>query len=127
MPIGSPVVRYPSAAIVLNRPSFDKYEPLIKAGGVLVVNSSLIDRTSERTDITVVRVPGNTIAHELGDVRMTNVVLLGGLLAVRPIVAFDSVRKALEEHIPPRRQKIVEPNKRALMMGADCVARNRTR
>jgi 2-oxoglutarate ferredoxin oxidoreductase subunit gamma len=117
-PIGSPIIRCPSAAIVLNRPSFDKYEPLIRPGGVLVVNASLIDCTSPRDDIVTVRVPGNAVALELGDVRMANVVLLGGLLAVRPIVSFDSVNTALEEHIPARRRKIVEPNKQALLRGA---------
>jgi 2-oxoglutarate ferredoxin oxidoreductase subunit gamma len=117
-PIGSPIIRCPSAAIVLNRPSFDKYEPLVKAGGVLIVNSSLIDCSSERADIVCVRAPGNDLAIELGDVRMANVVLLGALLAVRPIVSFESVLTVLEEHIPARRRKIVEPNKEALRRGA---------
>jgi 2-oxoglutarate ferredoxin oxidoreductase subunit gamma len=120
-PIGSPIIRCPSAAIVLNRPSFEKYEPLVTPGGVLVVNSSLIDCSSERTDITCVRAPGNDLAAELGDVRMANVVLLGALLAARPIVSFESVLTVLEEHIPARRRKIVEPNKQALLRGASCA------
>jgi 2-oxoglutarate ferredoxin oxidoreductase subunit gamma len=118
-PIGSPIIRCPSAAVVLNPPSFEKYEPLVKPGGVLVVNSSLVPCPSTRDDIVVVRVPGNEIAHELGDVRMANVVCLGALLAVRSMVSLDSIKRSLDEHIPPRRQKIVEPNKRALMRGAE--------
>ncbi len=124
-PIGSPIIRCPSAAIVLNRPSFEKYESLVTAGGVLVVNSSLIDCPSVRTDITCVQAPGNDVAIELGDVRMANVVLLGALLAARPIVSFESVMTVLEEHIPARRRKIVEPNKQALMRGAS-YAKQRT-
>jgi 2-oxoglutarate ferredoxin oxidoreductase subunit gamma len=122
--IGSPIIRCPSVAVVLNRPSFDKYEPLVKPGGVLVVNASLIDCTSQRGDIITVRVPGNDLANALGDVRMANVVLLGGLLVVRPLVSFASVEAALEEHIPARRRKIVEPNKQALLRGAEYVAAN---
>ena len=117
-PIGSPIIRCPSASIALNRPSFEKYEPLVLPGGILVVNSSLIPCTSEREDLTTLRVPANDLAYSLGDVRMANVVLLGALLKARPIVSFDSVRTILEEHIPARRRKIIEPNKQALMTGA---------
>lgn len=120
-PVGSPIIRNPSVALVLNTPSYDKYEPLVKSGGILVVNSSLIDRCSQRGDIRVINVPANDIARELGDVRMANVVSLGGLLAVHPFVSLDSVKQALENHIPPRRRKIVEPNQKALVMGAEYV------
>ncbi len=120
-PIGSPLIRRPSIAMVLNQPSFDKYESLLKSGGVLAVNCSLIDSRSERDDITTVFVPGNDIADELGDVRMANVALLGGLLSVYPVVTLDAIRQVLDDHIPPRRQKIIEPNKKALMAGAEYV------
>ncbi len=120
-PIGAPLVHHPSMAIVLNQPSFDKYEPLVKAGGVLVVNSSLVQGCSQRNDITCLLVPGNDIANGLGDVRMANVVLLGALLAVRPVVSLEAVKQTLDEHIPARRQKIIEPNKKALMAGAEYV------
>ena len=116
--IGSPLILRPSIALVLNQSSFDKYEPLVKPGGVIAINSSLISSRSGRTDITNICVPANTIANELGDVRMANVVLLGGLLAVRPVVPLEAIAQALDEHIPPRRHKIIEPNKRALFAGA---------
>jgi 2-oxoglutarate ferredoxin oxidoreductase subunit gamma len=120
-PIGSPLIRRPSVAMVLNQPSFDKYEPLLKQDGVLVINHSLIKSESQRRDITSIYVPGNDIANELGDVRMANVVLLGALLAVRPVVTLDAIEQALDDHIPLRRQKIIEPNKKALLAGAEHV------
>jgi len=116
--IGSPLILRPSVALVLNQPSFDKYEPLVKPGGAIAINCSLIGSRSLRADVTNICVPATAIANELGDVRMANIVLLGGLLAVRPVVPLDAIAQALDDHIPPRRRKIVEPNKQALLAGA---------
>lgn len=116
--IGSPVVRRPQGAIVMNLPSFDKYEGLIKPGGVLVVNKSLIERKSSRTDIKVVYVPGNEIAEGLGDKRLTNMVLLGALLANLPVLNLSAIEKALQGHLPARHQKLLPMNFKALNEGA---------
>jgi 2-oxoglutarate ferredoxin oxidoreductase subunit gamma len=117
-PIGSPVVHNPSNCIVLNPESMEKYEPLVRAGGYLVVNASLVRTKSERTDIHIVEVPANDLANELGSTKIANLVLLGALLAVNPIVRLESVKKALDEHVPEGRRHIIEPNKRALDRGA---------
>ena len=120
-PIGSPIIRNPTAAIVMNPPSMEKYESLIKPGGVLVINSTLIQAQSERDDITVVYVPANDLAAELGNVKMANVVLLGALLATRPILPVKAVKQAMEDHIPKRRKHVIKPNKRALDRGIEYV------
>ena len=60
--IGSPIIDNPQAAVVFNRPSLDKFAPRIKPGGLLMINSSLIDVTSDRTDIRQIQVPANDIA-----------------------------------------------------------------
>jgi 2-oxoglutarate ferredoxin oxidoreductase subunit gamma len=62
--IGSPIIRNPTAAIVMNLPSLDKYEPLVAPEGVLIINSSLVDRSAQRDDISIVEVPANEIAEE---------------------------------------------------------------
>ncbi|MEN6435417.1 MAG: 2-oxoacid:acceptor oxidoreductase family protein [Anaerolineaceae bacterium] len=116
--IGSPLVRNPKAAIVMNLPSMDKYEPLVQPGGVLVVNSSLIPRDAVRKDITVVRIPANEIAEELGEKRMANMVLLGGLLAHLPVLPVKAIEKALAEHLPAKRQKMLPANIEAMKRGA---------
>jgi len=120
-PIGSPIIRNPTAAIVMNPPSMEKYESLIKPGGVLVINSTLIQAQSERDDISVVYVPANDLAAELGNVKMANVVLLGALLGTKPILPVKAVKQAMEDHIPERRKHIIEPNKRALDRGIEYV------
>ena len=70
--IGSPLVEHPPLAIALNLPSFDKYEPLIRAHGTLVVNQSMVDRGTRRDDIQVIMVPCNQIAEELGNRKLLN-------------------------------------------------------
>ncbi len=120
--IGSPMVSRPSAVIAMNLPSLDKYEDKVKDGGVLVINQSMVDRDVQRTDIKVAMVPANTIAEELGDKRMTNMVLLGALLANLDILPVSSVEKALREHLPERHHKLLPLNKEAMQRGAAFTA-----
>ena len=119
--IGSPLVRNPKAVVAMNRPSLDKYDPLVKPGGLLIINSSIIDKDSERKDIQVVRVPGNEIAEKIGDRRMTNMVILGALLANLPILPLEALEKALAEHLPERHHKLLPLNYQALREGAKFV------
>jgi len=117
--IGSPLVRNPQAAIVMNLPSLTKYEPLLAPEGVLVVNTSVINRPVERRDLKSVMIPGNEIAEKLGDRRMTNMVLLGGLLANLPVLPLEALDKALKDHLPARHQKLLPMNIEALRRGAE--------
>ncbi len=120
--IGSPIIRNPSSVVILNNPSMEKYEPLVKPGGVLVVNKSLVTLTAKRKDITVVEVPANELAEEAGSNKMANVVLLGALLETTHAVSLDAVLKALDEHLPAKARKLLDGNKKALVQGAE-VAR----
>lgn len=117
-PIGSPAVKYPDIAVVFNNPSFDKYEPLTAAGGLLVANSSLVKRESQRTDIMTLYIPASETADELGNTRLANVVLLGAVLAAHPVVSMESVRQALADHLPDHRRDMLSLNYAALEKGA---------
>jgi 2-oxoglutarate ferredoxin oxidoreductase subunit gamma len=119
--IGSPIIRQPTACIVMNPPSMEKYESLVRPGGVLVANSTLVRARSERTDLSTVYIPANELAAGLGNVKMANVVLLGALLGTREILPIDSIKRTMENHIPERRKHIIEPNKRALDRGVAFV------
>lgn len=116
--IGSPFVKNPTAVLAMNLPSLDKYEHLVKPGGVLVVNSSMVNREVERDDITVISLPANEIAEEAGSKRAVNMVMLGALLANADILTLDELEKALEDHLPERHQKFLPANKAALRLGA---------
>ena len=117
--IGSPLVRRPSSAIVLNLPSMEAFEPAIKPGGVLVVNSSLIPMESERDDIQVIYIPATDMAEELGTARLANVICLGALVKATGVVTLDAISQALDDHLPERHRKLLPPNKEALKLGAE--------
>jgi 2-oxoglutarate ferredoxin oxidoreductase subunit gamma len=117
-PIGSPIVQRPEAAIVMNIPSLERYEPLVRPGGVLVINGSLVDRPARRSDVTALSIPADDIARELGDPHLTNVVLLGALLARLHVLTLDQVAAALRAVVPEKRRHLVGPNIEALHRGA---------
>jgi len=119
--IGAPVVRNPTAAIVFNGPSMAKYEPLVKPGGVLLVNASLIETKTHRTDLRAVYVPASYLAAELGNVRMANMILLGAFVELTGLVAIETVMAQLDEHLPQRRREWLEPNYTALAKGVALV------
>jgi 2-oxoglutarate ferredoxin oxidoreductase subunit gamma len=119
--IGSPLVRRPSAAIVLNIPSMEAFEPTVKPGGVLVVNSSLIPQKSERDDIRVIYAPATDMAIELGNARLANVICLAALVEATGVVSLDEVRQALNDHLPERHRKLLGLNNEAMDKGAALV------
>ncbi|MBN1955281.1 MAG: 2-oxoacid:acceptor oxidoreductase family protein [Anaerolineae bacterium] len=117
--IGSPLVRRPSAAIVLNLPSMEAFEPAIKPGGTLVVNRSLIPLQSERDDIRVIYASATDMAIELGNVRLANVICLGALVQATSVVPVTAIERALDNHLPERHRKLLGINKEALHKGVE--------
>lgn len=116
--IGSPLVENPTGAIVMNLPSLDKYESAVKPGGVLVVNSSMVDREVKRNDINWVALPCNEIAEEAGNKRMATIVATGALLELLPVLSLDEIEGALNLHMPERLKKTLPQNLEALKRGA---------
>lgn len=117
--IGSPLIRRPSAAIVMNIPSFEAFEPMVKPGGVLVVNQSLIPQKSERTDVRVLYVPASDLATEMGNVRIANMICLGALVKALGILPLEALETALDNHLAERHRKWLPLNKEALRKGAE--------
>jgi 2-oxoglutarate ferredoxin oxidoreductase subunit gamma len=118
-PIGAPLVTQPDVAVVFNKPSFDKYEPIVKSGGLLVVNRSIVSDQTGRADIEAVYVAANAIAEEFGTTKMMNMVLIGAMLRRRPVLDLADVAKALEEHLPPSKAHLIEANLSVLQRGYD--------
>lgn len=119
--IGSPIVTEPTTAIVMNRPSLDRFEPTVREGGILIYNSSLIDRAPTRTDIRVIAVPANEIGAELGSDRVANMIVLGAYLAASGAVSADSIEAILADVLPPRRHDLIPLNVQALKRGAELI------
>lgn len=120
--IGSPFVNNPTAVLAMNLPSLEKFESQVKAGGVLVVNSSMVNRGVERDDIKVVSIPANEIAQDIGSERAVNMVMLGALLGNLDLLSVDAVLTALDNHLPERHKKFLPVNKEALRRGAEYKA-----
>jgi len=107
--VGSPISRSPHGAVVLNLQSIDKFEPTIRPGGIMVVNTSLINREAVRKDLIVVPVAANQIALEAGSAKATNMVALGAFLGSSGLVDISLVKSTLAETFAGR-PKIVQLN-----------------
>ena len=109
-PIGSPIVDAADSLIALNPPALAKFEPLLVAGGLLVVNASLIDALPPRPDVEIVSIPCSAIARAAGDDRLVSIAALGALIARRPIVGAGSIRTALKALAGGHHPDLVEAN-----------------
>ena len=115
-PVGSPVVERPWVAMVMNLPSLEKYEGMVKPGGLLLVNTSLINRDARRTDVRVVKVPANEIANRLGNPRAANMVALGAYLGATRAVSLAAVEGLVRETFAGK-AKVIDSNLAALQEG----------
>ncbi|MEI7987526.1 MAG: 2-oxoacid:acceptor oxidoreductase family protein [Chloroflexota bacterium] len=115
--IGSPIERHPYGVIALNLPSWDKYESQVVSNGILIVNSSLINRDIRRNDIKTFLIPASEIAEHIADRRLTNMVALGAFLAKTQILPLDAVQQAFKFTLPKRHHKLLMANIQALDEG----------
>jgi 2-oxoglutarate ferredoxin oxidoreductase subunit gamma len=119
--ISSPVLNTFDTAIILNQQSMDKFEPLVKSGGVLVYDGNGITRHPERKDIKVFRVDGAKEASKMGSARTFNMIILGGYLKVKPIVELENVINGLKKSLPQRHHHLIPLNEKAISRGQDIV------
>ncbi|MBI3745678.1 MAG: 2-oxoacid:acceptor oxidoreductase family protein [Chloroflexi bacterium] len=115
--IGSPIVDKADAVVVLNPPSLAKFESLVAPGGLLVLNSSLIEALPTRSDIEVVSIPGTALARSAGNDLLVSVVALGAMLARRPLVSLAAVRQAIADSVKTKRPEILDADLAALDAG----------
>ncbi|NLY75804.1 MAG: 2-oxoacid:ferredoxin oxidoreductase subunit gamma [Firmicutes bacterium] len=122
-PVGSPVISEPHVLVAMNRPSLEKFEGMVKSGGMIFYNSSLIDIKPKRTDIKAIPVPANEIAGELGNARVANMVVMGAILKSTGVVKVDTVMKVLTEKVLTGKKKdLVDVNRAALQKGMELVS-----
>ncbi len=115
--INSPVINQADAGIVLNQPSYDKFLGRIKAGGTLVVNSSIVKITHKRDDIKIIPVPATELANEIGNPSLANMVCLGALLPALSLIDLDSISKAMDEVVGKKKPELYELNVAAIRKG----------
>ena len=119
--VASPLVDMADCIVAMNLPSLDKFESHVRPGGTLVINSSIIERKSERTDINVVYCDAMRIAEEVGNPKGANVAILGALLEKEPIVSVDKMVEAIRIELGERKAKFLEGNKKALIAGMEAA------
>ena len=120
-PVGSPMTDSADVIVAMNLPSLIKFEDKVKPGGLLVINSSLIDRKAERTDIEVVYCDANKIAEEVGNPKGANVAILGAVMAKESVVEFDKMVEAIRIELGERKARFLEGNKAALAAGMEAA------
>ena len=124
-PIACPVINMPDSLIIMNKASLVKFTPRLKEDGLLVMNSSLIDDTSEDLpkSIRAVSVPADDLAAELGKPKIANMVVLGAYLQKRQILSIEDAVKCLPNVLAKRHHHMLEMNTKALYRGAEFATR----
>lgn len=119
--IGSPSVTNPDIAIVMNLPSFDKFEKRVKSGGLVICDSTLIDKKSARDDIDVIYIPASEMASENDLTGFANVIILGCLIKKTGLFTYDEFLNFLTKSIPESKAHLIDKNTRALSLGYSFV------
>lgn len=119
--ISSPILNQYDTAIILNQQSMDKFEPMVKPGGLLLYDGNGIIRHPERKDIQIFRVDAADEAAKLGLSKIFNMIVLGGFLKVKPIVKLENVIKGLKKSLPDRYHHLIPANEKAITRGMEIV------
>ena len=119
--VGSPMVDVADVVVAMNGPSLDKFEHIVKPGGLLVINSSIIDRKSVRDDIQVIYCDANGIAEQVKNPKGANVAILGAMLQGCPIVDTDKMVEAIRIELGESKLRFLEGNKAALFAGMEAA------
>jgi 2-oxoglutarate ferredoxin oxidoreductase subunit gamma len=121
--ISSPILSHYDIVIVLNQPSLEKFEPKLKPGGILIYDSYGILNPPTRKDITVYRIDAMDKAAEMKNGKVFNMIVLGGLLKVAPVVSTRGVEKALYKTLPERHHALIPLNMQAVAEGANIITK----
>ena len=116
-PISSPILSEYDTAILLNQPSLEKFESKIKPGGTIIYDSFGIIKKPTRTDINIYCIDAMNTAAELKMMKTFNMIVLGGLLKIHPIVQLEGVMKALKKTLPERHWHLLPTNEQAILKG----------
>lgn len=115
--IGSPIVQNPGAFIIMNAASFERFEKKVKPGGIIILNSSLVRIDVKREDLEIFKIPANEIAEKVGDVRVSNMVMVGALINKTGAISLKAVKEAMKNVIPASKTTLLTLNERALEAG----------
>ena len=116
-PVGSPIVSEPNCLVAMNLPSLRRYENSVVPGGMILVDSTLIDEKVEQNDVSVFYVPATKMAKDEGFSTLANMILCGKLIKESADLKFENTDEALKKVIPPRKANLLDINLKALKVG----------
>ncbi len=116
-PVGSPIITTPNILISMNKPSLEKFENDVVAGGTIIYDKTLIDREVERTDVKVSAVEATGIATKEAKSNMANMIMLGALLKATNIFTLEEIRAGVAKAVPPTKQEMVDYNMKLIERG----------
>ncbi|MDR0729586.1 MAG: 2-oxoacid:acceptor oxidoreductase family protein [Prevotellaceae bacterium] len=119
--ISSPIVNKCDTAIILNQQSLDKFEHMVKPGGLLLYDPNGITHPPARTDIHICKIEAAEEAARIGNAKAYNMIVLGAYLKKRPVVQLENVIKGLKKSIPERHHKLIPMNEQAIERGMEAV------
>ncbi len=118
-PIASPLVTHPDILIALNQPSVDKFGPNIKPGGLMIANEDMCPNKLNRDDIDEIYAPMSTIAKEIGNLKVLNMVAIGIVLEKTKLVNYDTIEKDLIQFLEKKNPKLLKLNLQAIKKGME--------
>lgn len=119
--ISSPIVSSYDTAIILNQQSLDKFEDCVKPGGVLLYDPNGITTPPKRTDIKVYKIEATEESALMGNTKISNMIVLGAYLKIKPILKMENVMKGLAKSIPARHHHLLPLNEKAITKGLESV------
>lgn len=119
--IASPIASEPEFVVALNQPSFFRFQNLLQSGGFMLFNSSLVVATSARGDVEILGIPITELATELGNVKVSNMVMLGAFIRISNLISFDLLIKNLSEILGHGKARLLKINKEAFGVGFNYV------
>jgi 2-oxoglutarate ferredoxin oxidoreductase subunit gamma len=118
-PVGSPILNSATVVLAMNRPSMDKFESYLEPGGILLVDSSLVNRKPERKDIKVFEIPATQIASDMGNLTYANIIMLGKLIHETGAVSAEYIEKGLRKVLPEKKHHLIPEEMKALQLGME--------
>jgi len=119
--ISSPILNEYDIVVVLNQPSLDKFEKTVKEGGILIYDTYGITNKPTRKDIRVFEIDAMDTANREGSTKVFNMMVLGGILKLAPMVSIESVMAGLKKSLPERHHKLLPMNEQAIMRGMELI------
>ncbi len=121
MEVASPIVSHPNVLMVMNLPSLEKYEDACVPGGIILVDSTLVNRAPSRSDVKCFGVPATKMASDNGFPTLANMILVGKMIREAQVVEWKDLRSAMEKVVSAKHMDLIDVNLKALQLGYDFV------